>query len=119
MRTKNIRAGLIVACAGIAVAGCQAPQHYYWGHYEDAVYVATVEPGTVTPNKQIDILRGDVREAAKKNQPLPPGFHANLGYLYFKVGDVENARLEFEAEKKQFPESTVLMDRMLGNLARK
>jgi hypothetical protein len=119
MRVNHIRTVFIAACIGVIAAGCQAPQRYYWGHYEDAVYVATVDPGSLTPNKQIDILRADAREAATKNQQLPPGFHANLGYLYYQVGDMENAKLEFESEKHQFPESTVLMDRMLGHLVRK
>jgi hypothetical protein len=119
MRMNHIKAGLIVVCFGTVVGGCQAPQHYYWGHYEDSIYVATVDVGSLTPNKQIEILRADAQEATAKKQLLPPGFHANLGYLYYQVGDMQNARLEFETEKQLFPESAVLMDRLLANLVKK
>lgn len=119
MRTNTVKTALVAAGIGLIAVGCAPQQHYYWGHYEDSVYVSTVDAGSLTPNKQIDILRGDAQKAAAKNQPLPPGFHAHLGMLYFQVGDMQNARVEFEAEKAQFPESGVLMDRMLGNLAKK
>jgi hypothetical protein len=119
MRTNTIKAALVVAAIGVVAVGCAPQQRYYWGHYEDAVYVSTVEPGTMTPNKQIDILRKDAQQAEAKHLQLPPGFHAHLGMLYFQVGDMQNARLEFETEKSQFPESAVLMDRMLGNLVKK
>jgi len=45
-----------------------------------------------------------------------PGFHAQLGYAYYELGKVDQARQEFETEKADFPESAVLMDRLLARL---
>jgi hypothetical protein len=108
----------LVAVLALVATGCQPAQKYYWGSYEDLVYVSYAEPGKVSPEAQIKILEGDVSFAAAHHKALPPGFQAHLGYLYSKIGNKEAARSNFEAEKRQFPESTVLMDRLLSNLAR-
>jgi hypothetical protein len=63
------------------------------------------------PERQIELLEQDYQQARSANQPVPPGFHAYLGYLYYAVGRADQARQEFETEKANFPESTVLMDR--------
>ena len=39
-----------------------------------------------------------------------------MGYLYFQIGKLDQARQEFETEKAEFPESAVFMDRLLANL---
>lgn len=44
---------------------------------------------------------------------IPPGIHANLGYLYLKVNDADRAIDYFEAEKLLYPESTVFMDKLI------
>jgi hypothetical protein len=42
-----------------------------------------------------------------------------MGFLYFQTGQADKAVMAFEAEKKQFPESTVYMDLVLGKLRQK
>jgi hypothetical protein len=64
-------------------------------------------------------LEEDEQKAASLNKPLPPGFHAQLGYLYAQMGKTDLARQEYEKEKQSFPESAVFMDRLLGNQAKK
>jgi hypothetical protein len=53
------------------------------------------------------------------HKPIPPGFHAHLGNLYFQLGKIDLARQEFETEKRLFPESTALVNRMTANLPEK
>ena len=108
----------LLGVIALAAAGCQPVQKYYWGSYQDVVYVSYAEPGKVSPEAQIKILEADVSSAEAQHKTLPPGFRAHLGYLYSKIGNKEAARSNFEAEKRQFPESAVLMDRLLTNLAR-
>jgi len=47
---------------------------------------------------------------------MPPGWHAHLGYLYYELGQRDQARQELLTEKAEFPESKVFMDRLLANL---
>jgi len=101
----------------LLITGCQSTV-YSWGHYEDLVYVTYAKPGALPPEAQALKLEEDLQKAAAANKPVPPGFHAYLGYLDYQLGKLELAREEFEKEKAQFPESTVFMDRMLSRLAK-
>jgi hypothetical protein len=103
----------------LLITGCQSPSVYHWGHYEDLVYVTYAKPGKLPPEAQVLKMEEDLQKAAAANKPVPPGFHAYLGYLDYQLGKPDLARQEFEKEKAQFPESTVFMDRMLASLEKK
>ena len=102
----------------LSLAGCRSPDVYYWGHYENLVYGMYVKPDKFPPELQAQTMEEDLHKAASANKPVPPGFHAHLGYLYYQMGKTGQARQELMAEKKQFPESAVFMDRMLANLSK-
>ena len=110
---------LLLLAIPLLITGCQSPDIYYWGHYENLVYVMYAKPDKVSPEMQAQVMEGDLHKAASANKPVPPGFHAQLGYVYFQLGKLDLARQEFENEKQQFPESAVFMDRMLANLSNK
>jgi hypothetical protein len=101
-----------------ALAGCASrpPNLYTWGNYEELVYTSHASPGSIPPEKQIEILEGDFHKAAAKDERMPPGWHANLGYLYLQTGRVDDGRRELLNEKTQYPESGVFVDRLLANL---
>jgi hypothetical protein len=105
--------------AATLFAGCRSPDIYYWGNYENVIYGSYAHPDKVPPEAQVQKLAQDEHKALSANKPLPPGFHAHLGYAYFQLGKLDLARQEFETEKKDFPESAVFMDRLLVNLAKK
>ena len=107
--------GLLLALA--LLAGCASqPTLYTWGHYEELVYTMYAKPDKAAPELQVAKLEEDFQKARAKNKAVPPGFHAHLGYLYFQLGKLDQARQEFETEKNNFPESAVFMDRLLANL---
>lgn len=113
MRIVYLLGGLMMLTV---FTGCRAPTIYSWGHYEDLVYVSYASPGKLSPKDQIDQLEKDYQKAKAENKPVPPGFHAQAGYLYTQLGKLDDARKEFEAEKVSFPESGVFMDRLIANL---
>ncbi|HWH71721.1 MAG TPA: DUF4810 domain-containing protein [Candidatus Sulfotelmatobacter sp.] len=106
----------LLALALLLLTGCAAPKLYTWGHYEDLVYASYAAPGKVSPEMQIEKLEQDYQKARATNKRMHPGFHAHLGYLYYQIGKLDQARQEFQTEKAEFPESAVFMDRMLANL---
>jgi hypothetical protein len=112
IRTRLLLLGLAL------LAGCGTPTNYSWGHYEDMVYLAYRAPDNAPPERQIEVLEMDFQKARSKGRPVPPGFHAHLGYLYYLQGKADEARREFETEKAQFPESSVFMDRLLASLSK-
>lgn len=117
MAARSLAVALAIgALAGVAGCTTPAPTRYAWGSYEELIYAAAARPGTFAPEAQVEQLEKD-REAARAAQkPLPPGWHAHLGYLYFQLGHGDLARDELIAEKTQFPEATALVDRLLSNL---
>ncbi len=91
---------------------------YAWGHYEDLIYSSYAQPGGLPPETQILKMQEDYQKAIGSNKSVPPGWHAHLGYLYAQQGQFSDAQRELMEEKTLFPESAVMMDRLLLNLRR-
>lgn len=106
---KNVPWLLLVT---LLVSGCQTKRSlYYWGNYETIAYLSYAKPDKATLELQREKLEEDAAESAKLR--ANPGLHAQLGYVYFQLGRVDEAIREFQAEKALFPESTTFMDRMI------
>ena len=114
------RTAILVILAVLATAllsGCvRRSTLYAWGSYEDQVYAMYSETGKVQPEKQIESLESDYQAARSENKPVPPGFHAYLGYLYFQTGKVDQAYQSFQTEKQLFPESARYMDLLISHM---
>ncbi len=112
--------GLGLLVLSIAATGCASQSTLYsWGRYEDLIYQSYAKPGAVPPEKQIEALEADYQKARSANKRVPPGWHAQLGYLYFQIGKLDQAQQEFKTEKAEFPESAVYMDRLLARMEKK
>ena len=99
-----------------ALSSCVSNNKYYWGDYENLIYTQYQEPGKATPEFQIERMQADIQRARSQNKPMPPGFYAHLGTQYLQLGKAGEARQYFAAEKRMFPESSVLMDRFLAKI---
>ncbi len=109
--------GVAGIAAGLFLVGCSSPKGlYYWGGYQGQIYNMYFAPGEAPPERQLEMLEADVERARSKGKPLPPGYRAHMGYLYFQLGKFDLARQSFVAEKAAFPESEVLMDRFIKRL---
>lgn len=113
MRIDSIAATL---CGLMLASGCaQQPKTlYYWGGYQDQVhaYLQSTDGGDVA--QQVAELEAGMEKAKAANQSLPPGYHAQLGMLYFAEGKVDQAVDHLQLEKTIYPESTIYMDRLLA-----
>lgn len=119
MGRREVAAALVLAAA-LGAAGCASePTLYSWGSYEEQLYQSYAKPGAVPPEKMAEKLEADYQKARSSNKRMPPGWHAQLGYLYFQMGKPDEARREFTTEKAEFPESAVYMDRLLARMASK
>lgn len=103
-----------LAAVGLLLGGCQTARPlYHWGNYEKVMYLSYAKPEKATLEVQREKLEEDVQQAAGRNAAVHPGLHAQLGYVYFQLGRVDDALKEFNTEKALFPESAVFMDRMI------
>ena len=100
------------------MTGCvQAPKPlYYWGNYEQSLYISYSKPEKMSPAQLASNLEEDLSKAAGKGLKANPGLHAQLGLTYLELGRAEAAMKEFQTEKELFPESALFMDRMLEKM---
>ena len=110
---------LWLAVFAVLLTGCAGPTLYSWGAYEDVIYKSYATPGSVPPEQQVEALERDYQKARAENKRVPPGFHAHLGVLYFQLGKLDQAIQQLETEKAEFPESAVLIDRLMSNLRKR
>ncbi len=111
---------LSIVALGLCTAlltGCVA-QHslYYWGGYEDQIHTMYYAPDKAASELQVINLEAMMEKAKAAGKPLPPGFHAHLGYEYALSGKKDQAYEQFMLEKQQYPESTVYMDLLIKQL---
>ena len=113
-----VKRSFLLLLAAAMLAGCapKHPQLYQWGSYETQIYVLYSDPGRAPIEKQLQHLERDYQKARAANRPVPPGYHAHVGYLYFQLGKADQALQSFETEKAIFPESTVYMDRLIARI---
>ncbi len=105
----------VLAC-GVLTGCAQAPKPlYHWGGYQAQVYEHLKGDGA-DAQAQARLLETQQVDARAAGAALPPGFRAHLGMLYLQLGRVDEARQQWEAEKSNFPESTVYMDFLLKRL---
>jgi hypothetical protein len=98
-------------------SACAGPrERYAWGSYEELIYLAWARPGEFNPQAQVDKLQEEFGLARAAGKPLPPGWHAHLGALYYQLGQADQAHEQLLMEKASFPESVVLVDTLLRNL---
>jgi hypothetical protein len=94
--------------------GCSAKkQMYYWGDYSDSLYHSKKEPGVESLANHKEVLENIVDESKSRNLRIPPGICAELGYLYAANNNTKKAVELFQMEKQTYPESTILMDRLI------
>lgn len=104
--------------ATLSLVGCaSAPQALYsWGEYPQQSYLLLSLPEKTSPQEQILKLEKDVEKAKAKNLAVPPGVYAHLGLMNLNAQNATRAAEYFELERQVYPESTVLMDRLLKKM---
>jgi hypothetical protein len=65
----------------------------------------------------LERLKEIVINAEAENR-IPPGLYAEYGYALFESGNTKEAITYFEKEKAKWPESNVLMEKMIRNAKR-
>ncbi len=97
----------------VSSIGCVPKQMYYWGNYSETLYAFKKNSNDETLLKHMQELNKIVEESNKRNKRVPPGVYGELGYLSFKSNKAKEAIEYFNLEKQLYPESTILMDRLI------
>ncbi|WP_353173778.1 DUF4810 domain-containing protein [Acinetobacter rudis] len=112
---KNL---FLLPLIGLALVGCvSTPSSLYsWGSYPEQSYLMYSQPQKASPSAQIQKLEAEVEKSKAKNLAVPPGLYAHLGLMYAEENNMNRAAEYFQLERQVYPESTVLMDRLLKQL---
>jgi hypothetical protein len=109
---NRLRIVYIIVLA-IFLSGCAAPQRMYsWGDYSETLYQSKKNPSDQSNLVHMQALEKIIEESRKNTLRIPPGVHAELGYIYFRQNKKDLAIQNFKMEKELYPESALLMDRL-------
>ncbi|PNU18640.1 DUF4810 domain-containing protein [Geothermobacter hydrogeniphilus] len=108
--------------AALFAGGCappQKPQMYCWENYSATLYDYDKNPGDETYAKHKECLLTIIEHSGKENLRVPPGVYAELGYDLVNEGKKEEGLKYLALEKETYPESAVLVDKLLAKLDEK
>jgi hypothetical protein len=95
--------------------GCATNRKYAWGKYDSTLYRHYKDPQD--KEKNLENLK-EIIENAEKEERVPPGLYAEYGYALYETGNISEAIINFEKEKAKWPESNILMEKMIRNAMR-
>lgn len=95
--------------------GCAPRTRYAWGKYDSTLYSHYKNPQD--KEAHLERLKEIVQEAEAQDR-VPPGLYAEYGYALYESGNIREALSYFEKEKAKWPESNVLMEKMIRNAKR-
>lgn len=114
MKTKICLPWLVIAVVLLAVSGCAGNRMYAWENYDETLYAHYKHPQD--HEKHLDKLRGQITYAEKRGgDKVPPGLYAEYGFALYEAGQTDEAVNYFGKEKQKWPESAVIMDKMIRN----
>lgn len=114
------RVTTILLLATLAVlTGCQTvtPAGYYWGDYSKTLYTYTKAPSDETLAKHTAELERIIEVSKNRNLRVPPGIHAELGYIKARRGENALAMAHYQSEMQQYPESRLFLERLTAPAA--
>lgn len=117
-----LRGGLFGLLTAGFLVSCAPQQQFVWGTYETSLYGYYKDPEQLENlMKALETAIAEGEEAAKpsaaadgtKPRRIAPGLYAEYGYLLMLKNEGAKAKIYFEKEKASWPESAVLMDKMI------
>jgi hypothetical protein len=109
-----VRLLLASAISLLSISCASQKPMYYWGDYSDSLYDCKKKPGAETLAKHKAALEKIIEESTKREMRIPPGVCAELGYVYAAQNNSKKAIELFNMEKQTYPESSLLMDRLIS-----
>ena len=105
---------ILIAGMALVLAACVAkPTMYYWGDYSATLYQYKAEPSDETLAQHYLSIQDVFNKSQEYGLRVPPGVNAEYATLLLKQGKKADALVYFEKEKATYPESALLMDRMI------
>jgi hypothetical protein len=116
MSTGRRAVTLVGLALGLLCTGCAAQRQpmYAWGNYSDSLYQTKKNETPETAEQHVQALERIITESNSRNLRVPPGVYGELGYVYASRNNPGKAIELFRLEKQTYPESALLMDRLIS-----
>ena len=105
--------GTILGFLCLSMIGCAEKKMYVFGDYSQTLYAYEKNHDEASLEAHQQVLEKIITESGKQNTPVPPGINAELGFILIKKNHPQEAVYFFQAEAKQYPESELLMKRLI------
>ncbi len=105
-------AALIVALS----AACPSSTLYRWGDYDEALYQHYRHPEE--HQEFVENLTRIILDNEQRGTRVPPGAYAEYGWALYEEGRGQEAIQYFQKESTLWPESSVLMQKMIAVASR-
>ena len=103
----------VILVFALYLTGCATPNTgYYWENYSGTLYSFKQNPTPENRAKHISELRKIIKKAESKSSRVPPGIHAELGYMLALDGDKAAGTSELSKETSIYPESKTFIERL-------
>lgn len=112
MSRKTIYTIAVVLLLSVG-SGCAPQKMYHWGNYSETLYQNKKNPCEETLLEHKQVLEEIVKASEQKNLRVPPGVYGELGYIYLRQNSTKEAKQFFKMEEQLYPESKILMDRLI------
>lgn len=113
----NIRLIIVFFLATVVVYGCGPNRMYNYGSYSNTLYDYRKDSTNENLLNHIKEMENIVVSSGEDGKRVPPGLFGEMGYMYLKNNDKNKAVEYFNREKALYPESVILMDRMIKTIA--
>lgn len=115
MTNKPLPLFVVLLTLLMLAQGCASGRKYSWGGYDTELYRHYKHP----QDREAHLERlKEILDNAETEDRVPPGLYAEYGYCLYEFGSIDEAVLYFEKEKAKWPESNVLMEKMIRNARR-
>jgi len=100
-----------LALATLSLGACQQTSLYNWGDY-DTKMLSYYKDASHIDGFEAELL-ALIEQSDTSDKKLAPGIFAEYAFLQMQKGDMKKAVTFFELEKKNWPESKLLMETMI------
>lgn len=105
----------IIAVTILMITGC-VQTRYSWQNYDQKLYNHYKNPAEY--DQFVEDLK-DIMEKGEDSGKIPPGIYAEYGYVLYEKGNFSEAINYFKKEQDKWPESNVIMTKMINNAQKK
>lgn len=89
---------------------------YNWQNYESATYAYYKQQTPESEKQLLDMYKALIDSPGGLRKQVPPGVHAEYGYLLWRGGKQEEGMQLMKMEQQLYPESKPFIDRLMKQM---